>query len=172
MDDDSAWIQAAVLKFEGPLLRYARRFATDDARARDIVQDTFLQLCRQKRVRVEPRLAEWLFTVCRRRSIDVHKKEARMNALANGELVESAAPPASARIDRDENIASLLAALAGLPENQQEVLRLKFQDDFSYAEIARITGKSVNHVGVLIHNGIKTLRSALTGSESTNRIPL
>ena len=44
------------------------------------------------------------------------------------------------------------------PANQREVIRLKFQNGFSYQEISRISGHSVSNVGYLIHAGIKTLR--------------
>lgn len=48
--------------------------------------------------------------------------------------------------------------IATLPPRQQEVLQLKFQNDFSYQEIAEITKLSVSNVGVLIHTALKTLR--------------
>ena len=55
----------------------------------------------------------------------------------------------------------VLALLETLPPNQREVLRLKFQNGFSYQEISRISGHSVSNVGYLIHAGIKTLRGQL-----------
>ena len=47
------------------------------------------------------------------------------------------------------------------PRNQREVIRLKFQNGFSYQEISRISGHSVSNVGYLIHAGIKALRAHL-----------
>ena len=41
------------------------------------------------------------------------------------------------------------------------MIRLKFQNGFSYCEISRISGHSVTHVGYLIHTGLKTLRGQL-----------
>lgn len=66
------------------------------------------------------------------------------------------APPAVA--EQREALGEVTRALASLPPNQQEVLRLKFQNDFTYRQIAGITGLSVSHVGVLIHKGLTTLR--------------
>jgi len=51
--------------------------------------------------------------------------------------------------------------LDSLPLNQQEVVRLKFQNDLSYQEISRITKLSVSNVGFLIHTAIKTIRRKL-----------
>ena len=45
-----------------------------------------------------------------------------------------------------------------LPPNQQEVIRLKFQQGFSYKEISRITQLSVTNVGFLIHTAVTRLR--------------
>ncbi len=46
-----------------------------------------------------------------------------------------------------------------LSENQREVIRLKFQNDLSYKEIADITRLSVTNVGFLLHTGLKKLRA-------------
>ena len=56
---------------------------------------------------------------------------------------------------------NLWAQLESLPTNQREVIRLKFQNGFSYQEISRISGHSVSNVGYLIHAGMKTLRGLL-----------
>src|SRR3954447_23999083 len=81
--DDAPWVRAAVARFEGPLTLYAARLLGDPESARDVVQETFLRLCVQDRTAIEPRLAEWLFTVCRNRSLDVLRKESRMNQLSD-----------------------------------------------------------------------------------------
>ena len=46
-----------------------------------------------------------------------------------------------------------------LPDNQQEVVRLKFQNGMSYKEIATVTELSVTNVGFLLHTAINTLRT-------------
>jgi len=67
-----------------------------------------------------------------------------------------------AEIDkRVADTAKILDLLALLPPGQQEVIRLKFQNGFSYQEISRISGHSVGNVGYLIHVGLKTLRGRL-----------
>jgi RNA polymerase sigma-70 factor (ECF subfamily) len=48
-----------------------------------------------------------------------------------------------------------------LPVNQREVIRLKFQNDLSYKEIAEITQLSMTNVGFLLHVGLKRLRVLL-----------
>ena len=78
--DDSRraeWVRAAVDRFSGPLTRYAQVITGDIEQARDVVQDTFIRLCDEKPGRVDPYLAQWLFTVCRNRALDVQRKQSR-----------------------------------------------------------------------------------------------
>src|SRR5690242_6119246 len=83
---DSAWVRSAVSQFERPLTLYAARLLGDAERARDVVQDTVLKLCVQDRAEVDPHLAEWLFTVCRHRALDVLRKEKRMTRLSDDQV--------------------------------------------------------------------------------------
>ncbi len=160
---DGAWIRAAVDRFEGPLILYASRLVGDADTARDVVQETFLRLCSQDSVAVEPHLAEWLFTVCRNRALDVLRKESRMNQLSDEQVqVRPTTDPGPDEIvERKESAAQALRLLDALPPNQRDVIRLKFQNGFSYQEISRISGHSVSNVGYLIHVGLKTLRNQL-----------
>jgi RNA polymerase sigma-70 factor (ECF subfamily) len=64
-------------------------------------------------------------------------------------------------LERQEAASRILQLLEGLPANQREVIRLKFQNGFSYKEISRISGHSVSNVGFLIHVGLKTIRSRM-----------
>jgi RNA polymerase sigma-70 factor (ECF subfamily) len=163
--DRDGWVRAAVERFEGPLTRYALRIVGEVESARDIVQETFLKLCGQDRGRVEPHLAEWLFTVCRNRALDVLRKEARVSRSTDPETRLSVVPaagadPSDGQEQRDE-LERVLRLMALLPDSQQEVIRLRFQEGFSYKEISRITGFSVGNVGYLLHVGLKSLRGRL-----------
>ena len=70
-------------------------------------------------------------------------------------------PPPAATLERAETHAALLRLLGRLPPNQQEVVRLKFQNGFSYQEISRITALSVTNVGFILHTAIKALRQEM-----------
>lgn len=160
----SEWLRSVVDGYEGPLLRYAARITGDVERARDVVQDTFLRLCQQDRHELDGRLAEWLYTVCRRRALDVQRKEHRMHATLPEELDRCCAGNVSAddAVERDELHSAVLAVLGRLPDKQQEVVRLKFQAGLSYREIAAVTGLSVTNVGYLLHVALKKVREEMT----------
>lgn len=165
------WIRAAVNQYERPLIHYAARLVGDVDLARDVVQDTFLKLWTADRCEIEAHIAQWLYRVCRNRALDVRRREIRMTAL-DDRHVESRpdrnAEPASAAHTHEAD--GMLAILQSLPERQQEVIRLKFQGGLSYKEIANVMNLTVNHVGVLIHTGLKALREQLAAAgNSTNQ---
>ena len=70
-------------------------------------------------------------------------------------------PGPSDLVERRDLAGRVLSLLETLPSSQKDVIRLKFQNGFSYQEISRISGHSVSNVGYLIHAGMKTLRSRL-----------
>src|SRR2546423_2824400 len=148
-------------RFELPLLQYATRILGDRDRARDVVQETFVELQRGKRRQLDHAPAKWLFTVCRNRALNICRKEKRMTYLDEEILEQREAhePAPNEPIEHEEASSFLLRIVATLPPRQQEVLQLKFQNDLSYQEIAEITKLSVNHVGVLIHTALKTPRA-------------
>lgn len=166
-DPRSEFIRRALDQYEGPLIRYSWGLTGDLESARDVVQDAFLRLCEQPPGSVDGHLAQWLFTVCRHRALDVQRKSRRMTPLSEIEWEHQPSPvasPAEAAADRD-TISQIEELLAELPLNQREVVRLKFQNQLSYQEIATLTTLSVGNVGFLLHTALKTLRGRLAKLE-------
>jgi RNA polymerase sigma factor (sigma-70 family) len=162
--DDTHWVETTVARYQASLTRYATRLLGDTERARDVVQDSFARLLAQPRDAVDGHAVEWLFTVCRHRAFDVLRKEGRMTRFEEGavERVADAAPRPGRELEREETHTALLRLIRLLPANQQEVVRLKFQNGFSYKEISRITQLSVTNVGFLIHTAVARLRREWT----------
>lgn len=174
-DDDSAarteWIRKALDEHQASLLRYVTSLTGDPESARDIVQDTFFRLCSQERKEVQAHLAQWLFTVARNRTLDRLRKEGRMAPLTDAEIDTRPAPqpsPATAAEARD-NARNVLALVDRLPPNQREVVRLKFQNQLSYQEIAELTSLSVGNVGFLLHTALRTLRQQMNHIDRPTR---
>jgi RNA polymerase sigma factor (sigma-70 family) len=156
------WLRSVLDRYEGPLTRFAARLIGDVERARDVVQETFLRLCRDGAPRDDAHTPRWLFTVCRRLALDVRRKEKRMRPLAEEhERVAAARAFPAAAAEGQESAGSVLAVLAGLPSRQQEVIRLRFQNGLSYRDIAAVMDTSVTNVGYLIHSAIATLRQRM-----------
>ncbi|MDR1728580.1 MAG: sigma-70 family RNA polymerase sigma factor [Acidobacteriota bacterium] len=171
---DSDWITAALAEYEQPLIRYAAHIlgrAGDVERAREVVQDVFLKLCRQDRAELSDHLAQWLYSVCRNRALDVLRKERRMTGLGEAQLnmPDRNGSEIMSALEREERYSGVLGILQTLPHNQQEVIRLKFSGDLSYQEISAITKLSVSNVGFLIHTGLKTIREKSQKREAQRR---
>jgi RNA polymerase sigma-70 factor (ECF subfamily) len=156
----SQWVIAALDLHERPLIRYARSLLGDLESARDVVQETFLRLCREDSARVEGHVAPWLFTVCRNLALDARKKAARIAALEIAEV------PVACDLDEQHDacraLGRILEALETLPPNQRDVVSLKFQGGLSYKEISAVTGLSVSNVGFLLHTAVRAIRSQLS----------
>jgi RNA polymerase sigma-70 factor (ECF subfamily) len=164
-------VRAAMELYESQLIAYAANILAGDVeRARDVVQDTFLRLFQAEPERVRENLKAWLYTVCRNRALDVLRKEQRLD-LGDEQKILSFSdhrPDPSQISDTNEMYDRAWKLLDQLSKNQQEVIRLKFQHDCSYKDIARITGLSMGNVGFLMHVGLKRLRALLTDELSAH----
>ncbi len=162
----SEFIKRALEQYQSHLIHYALRLTGNLDQARDVVQDTLLKLCRQPPDSFQGNLAPWLFTVCRNGAFDLQRKERRMTTAA--ELSEQPSTmqqsPEATVIARD-SADRVFRMLDQLPDNQQEVIRLKFQNEMTYQEIADVTGLSVTNVGFLLHTAIKRLRELLQSEQ-------
>ena len=160
-------------RFEGPLVLYATRLLGGDVnRARDAVQETFMRLW-QGSIENGPdpalngHLAAWLYRVCRNACLDVRRKESRMTTLTEEHHSATQCNDASISGAGDES-GGIVALMRALPESQQEAVRLKFQGQLSYAEIAQVMDITVNHVGVLIHTALKTIRQHANATQTNS----
>ena len=161
-----AWLPDALDRYETRLVRYAMTITGDLESARDVVQDAFLRLCENGSPPStdDERLAPWLFAVCRNRAIDVRKKNSRMQSLieTKQQALKSVDKQPDATASDAEQSGHLLAMVGGLPQRQQEALRLRFAEQMSYRQISEVLGTSVGNVGYLIHAAISALREKMS----------
>ena len=71
-------------------------------------------------------------------------------------------------IELKESAHELLKMIETLSRRQQEIVRLKFQNGLSYAEISRITNLTVSNVGFILHRAIQSLRRQLKSDSVMN----
>lgn len=163
---ESEWMRSLVDAHAANLTRYVASILRDADGAKDVVQDAFLRLWQEPRANVEDHVLPWLFRVCRNRALDVRRKGGRMKRLdeASAERAATDAPSPEAVAEQQDNHARILQMMQALPENQQEVVRLKFQNGMSYKEIASVTDLTVSNVGFLLHKAINTLRARVVAS--------
>lgn len=151
-------IDRALERYERPLISFAREITGELESARDAVQETFLRLSRQDVVALEPRLAPWLFCVCRNCALDHCRKVVRFSSDPLDEERASEAPTPDAEAVASEDAFHLRELVAQLPTRQRELVKLKFEAGLSYKEMSTTMRMSVSHVGVQLHEAIQTLR--------------
>jgi RNA polymerase sigma-70 factor (ECF subfamily) len=155
----SEWVVAALDLHERPLIRYAKWLLGDLEAARDVVQETFLRLCREDPRQLDGRVAPWLFTVCRNLAVDTRKKAGRTAPLDDVDVAVTC--DLDERHDARQALDQVFDIVATLPPNQREVVYLKFHGGLSYKEISAVTGLSVTNVGFLLHTAVRAIRSHL-----------
>ncbi|MFM2090385.1 MAG: hypothetical protein RLZZ127_874 [Planctomycetota bacterium] len=151
VEGDPMAMDILVDRYQGDLLRTAGALLGDATAAQDVVQDAFLRLCRERdRLVADPRpLGGWLATVVRNASIDL------IRARRPSQPVDDrAAPPPGAPVDGD----ALWRAVHGLPPLERAAVLLRYRDDLDYRAIAERLGKTVTHVGVILHGALERLR--------------
>lgn len=105
----------------------------------------------------------WLFTIARRRMIDLRRREGRR---PEAPLDRPDDRPGSA-IDPADSVASASATQAALdligslPADQAEVVLLRVVAGLDVAAVAEIVGKRPGNVRVLSHRGLRTLAERL-----------
>ena len=168
----AAWVQAALERFERPLLQYAQSILQDIDRARDTVQETFMRMHKQEQAAIEGHLSQWLFTVCRNCALKSLKKESRYICVEDKEFehhrVESVSPLQA--MARRETVERLMEHVKALPKNKQEVVRLRFHGNHSYQQISEITGLSVGNVGFILNAAMRQLREMMERDEKNEKI--
>ena len=131
-------------KHGGMVFRRARSILGDDERARDVAQEVFLTLHRERDRLVVGGLASWLYTTTTRRCFN----ELR-NTANRSRLLDAQAPPSSQR-DHGEDLVQLRGVLRDLDEQLAFVAIYRFVDEMTHAEIATHLGCSRRHVGDLL----------------------
>jgi RNA polymerase sigma-70 factor (ECF subfamily) len=159
------WLEQQYAILQLQLLRYVtRQLHGDHESAKDVVQEAFTKLCVQPWPDIQTHSRAWMYCVCRNKAIDLLRIEGRMSqslqSTANVEAIHDAGQVSVERLlDQAEQMEMVREQIGKLSQNQQEVLRLRLQENLSYREIAEVTGLSVSNVGYQLHEAICNLRS-------------
>lgn len=165
-------IEELFSSLESPLLAYARRLTASAETAEDLVQESFMRLHSQFAEVREPR--RWLYRTLHNlavnqlrrdsRSIPLDPRPADPNTDPSPDTHLPQSDPESlpdAQIIRLEGIGLVHLSLATLDPRSREVVRLKFEEDLSYQQIADRTGLGTGNVGYILHHALKSLGAEL-----------
>ena len=160
--DDAAF--AELVERYSPRLRYfLRKLLSSADSADDALQDVWLDVLRNLPRLNDPRaLRAWLYRIARDRAFaGLRRMRREEQPLDESQIADNAAEDGEYS---PEVAAQIHAALDRLPAEQREVLVLRFLEEMSYEEIARVVGCQLGTVRSRIHYGKRALRKALDES--------
>jgi len=166
-----ATIEQVFAALESPLLGYARRLLGDSALAEDVVQDAFMKLHSQFHKVHTPQ--PWLYRTVHNLAVDHQRRASRIVLVddrAAGDDVPAndtadSQPMPDEEIARWEGIGLVRLVLETLDARSRELIRLRFEEDLSYKEIAARTGLTVGNVGYILHHALKAMALELEKTE-------
>ena len=149
------------------LVRYAARQLGDVDLARDIVQETFIQIWERRRA-WKPRgsARAYLYRIVRNLVIDEKRRQGvRRRWAARQEFAPSPRPATPDEVLDKQLLTEVFeAAVAALPERRREVFELVFQRGLSHADAAAVMGLSVQTVANQMSSALRAVRAAVTDS--------
>ena len=108
--------------------------------------------------------ASWLYRIAHNVVVDQHRRRKPVISISLLErgVGESEQFTALDQVIKAEEAAALASAIAQLPEEQQQVIVLRFIEGLRHAEVARIMDKSEGACRVIQHRALTALNRLLT----------
>ena len=148
-----------------------RVYAWNAADHDDLYQEILFQIWRGLPALKEEQFANtWLYRVAINTAISfVRKRASRLDRVVHFEhadLTRTIESRQATEESADDRIADLYTAIYKLGPLEKALVTL-FLEDFTYEQMAEVTGISANHVGVMLHRARKKL-SSLMKEEAPN----
>jgi RNA polymerase sigma-70 factor (ECF subfamily) len=148
--------EALYHRYRDWVYRLAWRFTGNKTDALDVLQETFTYLLGKfPGFELTSSMTTFLYPAVRHISITINSKKSRLKTEEN--ISEEPQEPASQ--EKEVHHSELAAVLEILPDQQREVLLMRFVDDMSLQEIAAALDIPLGTVKSRLHNSLQTLRS-------------
>jgi RNA polymerase sigma-70 factor (ECF subfamily) len=163
-------------RYSQSVLSYLYRMLGNLEDVESIGQEVFLRAFRFAPTYKYPqKFSTWLFTITRNLAINQSRRRKRSPIRNITELnldgIDISGDPyqvaarATDDLEKQEEIATVLKALDGLPTDQKEVIVLGVFQDLSYAEMEEITGTKAVTLRSRMFHGLKRLAKQIGGGE-------
>lgn len=136
-----------VLRYQEKIYWVVRRFLTDHDDADDVVQDVFIKASRNLRdFRGDSSLYTWLYRIAVNLSLNAirNKRVAEFFRLEDvGDIADHGSPGTDQAVDEEEQRRLIESAVRTLPPKQRTVFVLRYYEEMSYEDIAKVMQTSV-----------------------------
>jgi RNA polymerase sigma-70 factor (ECF subfamily) len=125
-----------------PIFRYLYSRIGSIPEAEDVTTQTFLAALEGlSRYRHDGHFAAWLYGIARRKAMDHFRSQRKQAPLEYVEHIPVQGDLLQDVIRSDQNVA-LARLINSLPENERELIRLRYIAELSFAEIGRLLNRS------------------------------
>jgi RNA polymerase sigma-70 factor (ECF subfamily) len=160
---DRAAFAALFSEFAPRVKAYLQRLGLDNATAEEQAQEALLVVWR-KAAQFDPSratAAAWIFTIARNLGIDTARRAQRIGPMPDLADEPTTEPTADAILAAGDRSARVRTALAALPREQADVIRLAFFDDRPHADIEHALGIPLGTVKSRLRLAMSRLRGLL-----------
>jgi RNA polymerase sigma-70 factor (ECF subfamily) len=159
--DESAFNEL-VRQYQKPVYQIARRLVGSHEDAEDVAQEAFIKAYRGLRTfREDASFFTWIYRIAVNLSLNIirRRKLRRMFSLEGvGLSIASRSPAPDESLERDETLRAVEDAIERLPEKQKLVFTLRYHQQLSHTEIARILKRDEGTIKANYHQALKKLR--------------
>lgn len=147
--------------YHAPLFRFAESYVLSPDIAEDIVQEVFIKLWEDRKIKISKSLKGYLFFMVKNASLNylrtIQLEDKRKTNLMEGQILSDVAD-----LDLDDEVSrKIKSAIQELPPQCQKVYSLSIYSGLKQSEIAEELGISVNTVKAQIHRAKHLLREKL-----------
>lgn len=156
--------EALARRYHEPLMRYLQRLSGSDHLAEELCQATWVSVLEHiDKFDLSASgggFKAWLFRIATNKANDVWRSRGREKAAKQGLklITDEEMPSAEHRIEGDEQQHQLVRAIQRLPENQREVLMLRYYGDMKFVDIAATIGCPLNTALGRMHKAMINLK--------------
>ena len=156
-----------VHRYSGMVFSKALGIMHTEEGAAEVTQQTFVRAYESIDAWRGTDLAPWLSAIATHTALKLLDKERRrrttsLDALPQSALGDSVAETSSFSEDHEARLQQMEAAIAALPEQDQQLLHLHYYEQQKTSDIARRTGLSQSNVLVRLHRIRERLKNILT----------
>jgi RNA polymerase sigma-70 factor (ECF subfamily) len=158
--------------FSPRLFAYAYRLLGDSQLAEDCVSETFSRFLRvvQRGVGPMENLQAYLYRIAHNWIMDYYRKRGPETVELELEQTESEVDNPESKMTQSAEQERVRKALLNLPENQRQVIMLRFYDNWTHAETASALGKSEEATRALQHRALGALRKLLVPAQGKGNV--